>query len=294
MIEIKDEIKDETTTISPYFWHHSDNLFLNSNNSESFTDQVPFLCSLNNPMSEPFLLKGFVPNNNLIDLSNNNTLYISIVVGHGVRQRQRKRKRYINKNYPRCFDLDSIIKKIKVHYTNKFLIKFINIIIGAKCQNIHNKYCDLKFYPLLYNKATKDNINELRELTIKDVIKTYISRRYKKTTSDGINPNVKLCQKIEEEDELKDINDILELKFFYFYEKIYIQKKEKKKINLKEFKLFDLEMDLSQLQLFDDLKLKNKKKDNYDIYEIRMEKYKNFFLNPKLKFNIFKTRKMKK
>ena len=260
----------------------TEDLYLpNSNDSKSFNNTLPFPFSLNNSMFGPCLLNDLLSNDNIIEFSSNLSLN---------QTSDRTREIFIKKKkkYPRRFDIDNIIRKIKVHYTNKFLIKFINSIIKVKFWPKH-KYCELKFYPLIYNKlkkTTKDCINDIKYRTIKDVIKNDISRRYKKCAS---NSNLKLCQKIEEEEELKDINDILELEFLYFFEKIYMQKK--KKINLKEYGLFDLEIDLSTIELFEDLKLKNKNKEFYDIYEMRMEKYKNIFLNPTLKVNIFKTRK---
>ena len=199
------------------------------------------------------------------------------------------KKIFINKKNK--YRIDNIIRKIKVHYINAFLIKFINIIITAlKLRQSHTNF-NLKFLPLRPNnlrKTARACINELKNKAIKDVIKTEISRKFKKSKN---NHNVQLCKIIEEEEELKKINDILKLKFLYFFEKIYIQKMEKKKINLKEYDLFDLEIDLSEIELFEDLKLKNKNKENYDIYEMKMEQYKNIILNPKLKINIFKTRK---
>ena len=57
------------------------------------------------------------------------------------------------------------------------------------------------------------------------MIKTEISRKFNNFKT---NHNVQLCKIIEEEEKLKDINDILELKFLYFFEKIYIQKMKKK------------------------------------------------------------------
>ena len=74
-------------------------------------------------------------------------------------------------------------------------------------------------------KIKKVCLNELKNKTIKDMIKTEISRKFNNFKT---NHNVQLCKIIEEEEKLKDINDILELKFLYFFEKIYIQKMKKK------------------------------------------------------------------
>ena len=54
-----------------------------------------------------------------------------------------------------------------------------------------------------------------------------------------------------------------------------------------------MEIDISKIKLFEDLKLKSKKKEFYDIYEMKMEKYKNMFINPTPKFKLFKTRKFR-
>lgn len=276
------EQNDETK--SPFFYNDNllitEDLNLNSNDSDSFNNALLLPFSPNNPMLGPCLIDNLESNDNIIEIPSNNETW------------DRTRERFIKKKYPRRFDIDNIIIKIKVHYINKFLIEFINAIIKAKFGPKH-KYCELQFYPLIHKnlkKTKKDSINELKNQTIKDVIKGDISRRYRNCTSDS---NAILCQKVEEEEELTDINVILELEFLYFLKTIYIQKKKKKKINLEEYGLFDLEIDISKIKLFEDLKLKSKKKEFYDIYEMKMEKYKNMFINPTPKFKLFKTRKFR-
>ena len=271
--------------ISPYISYSYDDFLGNEEelDSDFSNDKLLFPFYPNISMKQPYLLNDYKSNDNIIDTS-------SIMIIN--KTSENTSVTFLNKKNPRCFDIDNIIRKIKVHYMNKFLIKFINIIIKTKF-GANDKYSEIRFCPLLHDKlkkTTKDCLNKLKDQTIKDVIKTEISRRYIKNFQSDYNE--KLCQKIEEEEELKDINDILELKFLYFFEKIYIEKREKKKINLKEYELCDLEIDISKLELFEDLKLKNENRENSDIYEMRLEKYKNIFLNPNLKINKFKIRKM--
>lgn len=184
------------------------------------------------------------------------------------------------KKKSRKYDEDSIKKKIINHYIN-FIVKFINIIIWEllKKNDMHFNY-DLQFYNLDY-KYKKKLYNTFYNLKIEDVIKTKKSSKYKKESYS----NEEVCKIIKKEEKLRVVAEILEHKLLFFFEKIY-EDKRKKKYNLKDFGLIDLEIDLpNQIELYEDLKEKGKKgEENHELYIERMNFYKNKLL--KRMFNV--------
>ena len=171
---------------------------------------------------------------------------------------RRKNKRKFSRKY----DKDDIIRKIKVNYI-KFIIDLLNQILFIKKRlTKNNKYFNLKFYYLDYEYSKnikKDCLDNLVNLTIENVIISNISGKYKNIKS---NSNEETCKIIKQEKELKEIAIILDQKFPFFFEKLYVEKK-KSKCNLKELGLMDLEIDLSKIQLFEDLLSKNKENKYY-------------------------------
>ena len=171
---------------------------------------------------------------------------------------RRKNKRKFSRKY----DKDDIIRKIKVNYI-KFIIDLLNQILFIKKRlTKNNKYFNLKFYYLDYEYSKnikKDCLDNLVNLTIENVIISNISGKYKNIKS---NSNEETCKIIKQEKELKEIATILDQKFPFFFEKLYVEKK-KSKCNLKELGLMDLEIDLSKIQLFEDLLSKNKENKYY-------------------------------
>lgn len=183
------------------------------------------------------------------------------------------------KKKSRKYDKDSIIKKIINHYLN-FITKFINIIIIEllRKNDMHFNY-ELKFYDLYYKY--KINLSKLfpDNLKLEDVIKTKKSSKYKKESFS----NEEVCQIIKKEEKLKVVAEILENKLFFLFGKIY-EKKRKKKYNLKDFGLIDLEINLpNEIELYEDLKEKGKEgEENHEQYIERMDYFKNNFILKKM------------
>ena len=158
---------------------------------------------------------------------------------------------------------DNIITKIQVSYIN-FLVNFINIILDA-----YNRK-DLKFFYLnaKFKKINKiEKRKELKKKSISDIITNDISPKYKTLEKDI---NLKIYKKIEK-DGLNDIIYILNQKFLFFFENIYY--KNLRTFNLKDFGLIDLEIKLpNDLELFENLLMKNDKSYKFKEYEIKIKK----------------------
>lgn len=177
----------------------------------------------------------------------------------------------------RKLDKDSINKKIKNSYFN-MIIKLLNHLLELKQRK------DLSFR-LLYiykKKVSKKCMEEIQNKKIKDII---IKEN---------KHNQDIDNKMQKDEKLKIISNVLDQDFLYFFDKIYFQKR-KSKYNLNEFGLGDFEFDLPEnIQLYDDLLEKNKKEDNFMTYKTRINIcIKNYFM-PKRKHTFFKCRKRRR
>ena len=176
------------------------------------------------------------------------------------------------------YDEDNIIRKIQVSYIN-FVINFINEIskaIGRK---------DLILIPLEYffkRIVNKKHRAFLKSNTVEEIIQCKTSPKYK-TKNDNLNKEI--CEKIKKE-KIYILLKILQTNFFFFFDKIYIRKA--RTINLKEFGLVELEINLSNLELYEDLLLRNQKDIHFENYKKKIDVcIKKYFL-PKKQKEIFK------
>jgi hypothetical protein len=176
------------------------------------------------------------------------------------------------------YDEDNIVRKIQVSYIN-FIIDFINEAL----KGIGRK--DLKFIPLDYlfkRVVNKKQRNFLKSHSVEEVIQSKTSPKYK--TKDK-NVNKEICEKIKEE-KIYIMSSLLKTNFFFFFDKIYYKKA--RRINLKDFGLVDLEINLDNLELYEDLLLKNKKDIHFEKYRKKIDFcVKKYFL-PKNQKDIFK------
>lgn len=173
---------------------------------------------------------------------------------------------------------DNIIRKIQVSYIN-FVIDFVNII----CKEIGRS--DLHFIPLDYDFkriVNKMHREMLKSNTIEKIIKSKVSPKFKTKHE---NENEKICEKIKKEN-IYILLNILNKNFFFFFDKIYYRNSQK--INLMEFGLEDIEIDLKNIELFQDLLNKNKKDIHFEEYKKKIIHFvkKNFL--PKERKDIFK------
>lgn len=157
---------------------------------------------------------------------------------------------------------DNILTKIQVGYIN-FLVDFINYILELYGRK------DLKFR-YLDSKIKKTNKSDVRKKqkdgSIGDMIKNTISPKYSTLDEDY---NFQIYKKLEING-LYDILNILEQKFLFFFENVYYN--NKRKFNLKDFGLNDLEVELPRnIKLYENLSIKNIRDDDYEEYKKKME-----------------------
>jgi hypothetical protein len=176
------------------------------------------------------------------------------------------------------YDEDNIVRKIQVSYIN-FIIDFINEIL----KGIGRK--DLSLIPLDYlfkrvvNKKQRDF---LKSHTVEEVIQSKTSPKYK-TKNENVNKEI--CEKIKKE-KIYIMSSILKTNFFFFFDKIYYRKA--RRINLKDFGLVDLEINLDNLELYEDLLLKNKKDIHFEKYRKKIDFCAKKYFLPKNQKDIFK------
>lgn len=176
------------------------------------------------------------------------------------------------------YDEDNIVRKVQVSYIN-FITCFLNIIL----KEIGRK--DLSFIPLDYDfkrVVNKKNREFLKSHTIEEVIQSKTSPKYKTKSN---NRNKEICQIIKE-DKIYIMLNILKTNFFFFFDKLYYRKA--RRINLKDFGLEDFEINLDNLELYEDLLLKNKKDIHFEKYRQKIDFcVKKYFL-PQNQKDIFK------
>jgi hypothetical protein len=201
-------------------------------------------------------------------------LFLTIIA----QKRGRKIEKKNNGKEHGKYDEDNIVRKIQVSYIN-FIIDFINEAL----KGIGRK--DLKFIPLDYlfkRVVNKKQRNFLKSHSVEEVIQSKTSPKYK--TKDK-NVNKEICEKIKEE-KIYIMSSLLKTNFFFFFDKIYYKKA--RRINLKDFGLVDLEINLDNLELYEDLLLKNKKDIHFEKYRKKIDFcVKKYFL-PKNQKDIFK------
>jgi hypothetical protein len=201
-------------------------------------------------------------------------LFLTIIA----QKRGRKIEKKNNGKEHGKYDEDNIVRKIQVSYIN-FIIDFINEAL----KGIGRK--DLKFIPLAYlfkRVVNKKQRNFLKSHSVEEVIQSKTSPKYK--TKDK-NVNKEICERIKEE-KIYIMSSLLKTNFFFFFDKIYYKKA--RRINLKDFGLVDLEINLDNLELYEDLLLKNKKDIHFEKYRKKIDFcVKKYFL-PKNQKDIFK------
>ena len=176
------------------------------------------------------------------------------------------------------YDEDNIVRKIQVSYIN-FIIDLINEVL----KGIGRK--DLSLIPLDYlfkrvvNKRQRDF---LKSHTVEEVIQSKTSPKYK-TKNENVNKEI--CEKIKKE-KIYIMSSILKTNFFFFFDKIYYRKA--RRINLKDFGLVDLEINLDNLELYEDLLLKNKKDIHFEKYRKKIDFCAKKYFLPKNQKDIFK------
>ena len=186
----------------------------------------------------------------------------------GLRKRKRPgmTKKYDGEERPYVHTknkFDNILTKLQVSYIN-FLVYLVNIILEAYGRK------DLKFY-LIDSKIKKNNKIEnrqkLKKESIGDILKNNISKKYS-TLSQGAN----FCtyDKLEKEG-LIDILNVLNQKFLFFFENVYLN--NLRKFNLNQFGLMNLDVEIPEkIELYENLLMKNKTDPKFEFYKIKMEK----------------------
>lgn len=165
------------------------------------------------------------------------------------------------------FSADNLLRKIQVHYLN-FLVEFINEIL---------KYLGFnqRLFSLDYNfkkNVNKKHMEYLQKTQLREILSNNISYKFSLKKRD-INRKI-----IEQITEYPIINSILSLNYIILFKEIYY--KNIRIINLKEYGMNATIYLSKNIQMYEDLLLKNKERINYDNYLRRIEQcvHKKFLL----------------
>ena len=150
----------------------------------------------------------------------------------GREKQERKQKEIYDKDnqandYIKIHDkhtADNLLKKIQVHYLT-FIVQFLNEIL--KFLNFKERFLRLSYE--FKSNINKTFFNSLKTKTIRDIICTQISVKYKKVAQ---NTNENIYEQIKWN---KILNKIFSENYLLFFRKIYF--KSERIINLKEYGL---------------------------------------------------------
>lgn len=205
-----------------------------------------------------------------------------------------KRKRDKNEildinNLGRKFDEDNIISKIKNSYTKCTIDLFNGIIKSKNYENIKFNYISHD----ISKKSTKKDIEAMRTETIEECFSKNTSTKY----CNNENHNKIVCSIIKKDEKYKDIAKLLALKFLFFFDKIYHQKR-KEIYRLSDYGINDIDDILFKLpkktKLYEDLLEKNKDKPFCENYKTEMEICCKLYFNLDYKIPKFQVKKKKR
>jgi len=171
------------------------------------------------------------------------------------------------------FSNDNITKKIIAHFF-KFLIQFLNVILEE--YKYEEKFLSLKKDDKEVSNASKENVNKLKNKTIKEIFSFEICKKYKIHKTDN-KANEKIYKKVLTEFPLLD--NLFEQKFVDIFNEIYCNKNKKVIKGIIDLNIYNinLKIDLkkNKLKTYEDLKKKVKRKikssKEYNEYIKKME-----------------------
>lgn len=223
-------------------------IYSNSENTGTYNLNFIFSNNYNIFEAEENSVKIIIDNNNIDN--NNNSINEKIanddnkILGKKPGREKKSKNNRIHDKYSK----DNITRKIQIHYL-KFLINFVNFLIKEILFEKDNSK-NIEFYPLNHNflkEINKKAVDSLKKKCIGEILKDNISPRYKSNNNIDVY-NLVTCKS-------NIIKKILEQKYLDFFNDYYYNNK---KINLSEFGL-DKELILSNdIELYEDLKIKNR------------------------------------
>ena len=148
------------------------------------------------------------------------------------------------------FDDDNIHRKLNVHFI-QFLTDFVNEILNVF--NIDEKFLKIDYKEI--SKINKNIFNNLKSLTIGDILRQNISSKYRKKYTEDKEHNNKLYLEIIKYKELKNILSDTYINVFRNY---YFN--NKKEINIYNNKIIKLS---NKIKTFESLLDKNKDDQSY-------------------------------
>ena len=166
-------------------------------------------------------------------------------VGRKPKSDETKGKRHHTK-----FDYDNIHRKLNVHFI-QFLTDFVNEILNVF--NIDEKFLKIDYKEI--SKINKNIFNNLKSLTIGDILRQNISSKYRKKYTEDKEHNNKLYLEIIKYEELKNILSDTYINVFRNY---YFN--NKKEINIYNNKIIKLS---NKIKTFESLLDKNKDDQSY-------------------------------
>lgn len=128
------------------------------------------------------------------DINKKNLFKIKLILVSVNKKRGKEPSKVNKKQEHNAYSFDNIISKIQVHFLS-FLISFLNLCISSHPINKRIKF--LNFEHKIKSKPTKKHIEQVKYLTIKDLLQLWdISIKYTKQSKDTNKRNVQYLSNI--------------------------------------------------------------------------------------------------
>ena len=161
------------------------------------------------------------------------------------------------KNTHTKFEKDNVMKKLNIHFIS-FIVKFVNFNIKKLISNKHPLFCNLSYN--FKQKINNSNFNELKSMTIGEVLKNEGSNKNKRNVVFLKDHNERVFNSVYK----TILKDLLDINYIEFFRYVYLRSSNEKFVQYcKNYKI------PKKILFFDDFLQKQVEKD-----KINGEQYK--------------------
>ena len=161
------------------------------------------------------------------------------------------------KNTHTKFEKDNVMKKLNIHFIS-FIVKFVNFNIKKLISNKHPLFCNLSYN--FKQKINNSNFNELKSMTIGEVLKNEGSNKNKRNIVFLKDHNERVFNSVYK----TILKDLLDINYIEFFRYVYLRSSNEKFVQYcKNYKI------PKKILFFDDFLQKQVEKD-----KINGEQYK--------------------
>ena len=125
------------------------------------------------------------------------------------------------KNTHTKFEKDNVMKKLNIHFIS-FIVKFVNFNIKKLISNKHPLFCNLSYN--FKQKINNSNFNELKSMTIGEVLKNEGSNKNKRNVVFLKDHNERVFNSVYK----TILKDLLDINYIEFFRYVYLRSSNEK------------------------------------------------------------------